>query len=182
MEGMTHSFLHAKGDCSRQSRGTLLVFTTKAPAGISILSAQIARGTPRRPLSNGVEGLVEMNFAREDNAVGLQISVRQYNDVTILDLSGKSTINAGESELLSKRLRALTDNGKRKVLLNLANLTHMDSTGISAIIESYVCLERQDGALKLLGPRGRVLEVLTLFRLLQTIPSFEDENQALASF
>ena len=115
-------------------------------------------------------------------AVGLQISVRQYNDVTILDLSGKSTIDARESELLNKRLRALTDYGKRKVLLNLANLTQMDSTGISAIVESHLCLERQDGALKLLGPRGRVLEVLTLFRLLGTIPSFEDETQALASF
>jgi len=114
--------------------------------------------------------------------VALQISVRQYSDVTILDLSGKSTIDASESELLSKRLRALTDYGKRKVLLNLANLTKMDSTGISAIVESYLCLKRQEGALKLLGPRGRVLEVLTLFRLLETIPSFEDETQALASF
>jgi len=114
--------------------------------------------------------------------VALQISVRQYNDVIIVDLSGKSTIDASESELLSKRLRALTDYGKRKVLLNLANLTKMDSTGISAIVESYLCVKHQKGALKLLSPRGRVLEVLTLFRLLETIPSFEDETQALASF
>ena len=112
----------------------------------------------------------------------LQISIRQCSDVSILDLSGKSTIDTSESDLLRKRLRALTDNGKRKVLLNLANLTQMDSTGISAILESYLSLEHQDGALKLLAPRGRVLEVLTLFRLLETIPSFEDETQALASF
>ena len=114
--------------------------------------------------------------------MGLQIVLRQCNDVTILDLTGKSTIDATESELLSKRLRALTDNGKHKLLLNLASLTQMDSTGISAIVEAYVCLQRQDGELKLLGPRGRVLEVLTLFRLLDTIPSFKDETQALASF
>jgi len=128
-----------------------------------------------------VETVVDMNFSGE-NAVGLQISVRQCNDVTILDLTGKSTIDASESELLGRRLRALTDRGKRKLLLNLANLIQMDSTGISAIVESYVCLQRQDGQLKLLGPRGRVLEVLTLFRLLETIPSFEDESKALASF
>lgn len=78
-----------------------------------------------------------MNIARE-GLVSLQIVVRQCNDVTILDLTGKSTIDASESELLSKRLRALTDNGKHKVLLNLANLTQMDSSGISAIIEAYV--------------------------------------------
>lgn len=78
-----------------------------------------------------------MNIARE-GLVSLQIVVRQCNDVTIMDLTGKSTIDASESELLSKRLRALTDNGKHKVLLNLANLTQMDSSGISAIIEAYV--------------------------------------------
>jgi anti-anti-sigma factor len=114
--------------------------------------------------------------------VGLQISIRQYNDVTILDLIGKSTIDADESEVLSQRLRTLSHHGRRKLLLNLANLTQMDSTGITAIVESHFCLKRQDGELKLLGPRGRVLEVLTLFRLLDSIPSFEDETQALVSF
>jgi anti-anti-sigma factor len=114
--------------------------------------------------------------------VDLQILVRQCNDVTILDLTGKAAMDASEGELLSKRLRALTDNGKRKLLVNLANLIQIDSTGISAIVESYVCLQRQDGQLKLLGPRGRVLEVLILFRLLDIIPSFKDETQALASF
>ena len=122
-----------------------------------------------------------MNMTR-GGGVGLQIVVRQCNDVTILDLIGKSTIDVGESELLSGRLRALTDNGKHKLLVNLANLTQMDSSGISAIIEAFLCLQRQNGELKLLGPRDRVLEVLTLFRLLDTIPSFRDEAQALASF
>jgi anti-anti-sigma factor len=114
--------------------------------------------------------------------VRLQILVRQCNDVTVLDLTGKATIDACEGELLSKRLRALTDNGKHKLLLNLADLTQVDSAGISAIVESYSCLERQGGELKLLSPRGRVREVLALFRLLETIPNFEDETEALASF
>jgi anti-anti-sigma factor len=91
-------------------------------------------------------------------------------------------MDASEGDLLSKRLRFFTDNGKHKLLLNLANLTQVDSSGISAIIEAYVCLQRQNGELKLLGPRGRVLEVLSLFRLLEKIPSFKEETQALASF
>jgi anti-sigma B factor antagonist len=114
--------------------------------------------------------------------VGLQISPLKYDDVTILDLRGRSTINGGESELLSSRLQELLANGVRKVLLNLANLTQVDSSGISIIIETYVSLKRQAGDLKLLCPRGRVLEVLDVFRLLDTIPSFEDETKALASF
>ena len=118
----------------------------------------------------------------QEGVVGLQISLRKYDDVTILDLRGRSTINGGESELLSSRLQELLADGFRKVLLNLANLTQVDSSGVSIIIETYVSLKRQAGDLKLLCPRGRVLEVLDVFRLLDTIPSFEDETKALASF
>jgi anti-anti-sigma factor len=114
--------------------------------------------------------------------VGLQISIRKSADVTILDLRGRSTIDGGESELLGSCLKKLVANGVRKLLLNLADLTQVDSSGIGVIVETYVSLKRQDGDLKLLCPCGRVLEVLTLFRLLDTIPSFEDEAQALASF
>ena len=70
----------------------------------------------------------------------------------------------------------------RKVLLNLKELTHVDSSGVGVIIATYISLKRQDGDLKLLCPCGRVLKVLTLFRLLDVIPSFEDESEALASF
>ena len=114
--------------------------------------------------------------------VGLQISIRESADVTILDLRGRSTIDGGESELLSSRLKALVAGGARKLLLNLVDLTQVDSSGVGVIVGTYVSLKRQGGELKLLCPCGRVLEVLTVFRLLDTIPSFEDEAQALASF
>jgi anti-anti-sigma factor len=68
------------------------------------------------------------------------------------------------------------------LLLNLLNLSQIDSSGVSIIIEMYVSLKRRGGELKLLAPRGRVLRVLRVFRLLDVIPSFEDEAQALESF
>ena len=114
--------------------------------------------------------------------MGLQISIRESADVTVLDLQGRSTIDGGESELLNSRLKELVAKGVRKLLLNLVNLTQVDSSGVGIIVETYVSLKRQRGELKLLCPCGRVLEVLTVFRLLDTIPSFEDEAQALASF
>jgi anti-anti-sigma factor len=119
---------------------------------------------------------------RYEGVVGLQISIRKHEDVTILDLRGRSTMDGGESELLSSHLQELVTHGVRKVLLNLANLTQVDSSGVSVIIDMYVSLKRQAGDLKLLCPYGRVLEVLTVFHLLDTIPSFEDETRALASF
>jgi anti-anti-sigma factor len=114
--------------------------------------------------------------------VGLQISIRESGDVIILDLRGRSTIDGGESELLSSRLKELVANGVRKLLLNLAGLTQVDTTGVGVIIGAYISLRERGGELKLLCPRGRVLEVFRVLRLLKFIPSFEDETQSLASF
>ncbi len=114
--------------------------------------------------------------------MGLQISIRESGDVTILDLRGRSTIDGGESELLSQHLQKLVANGVRKVLLNLRELTHVDSSGVSIIVRTYVSLKRQGGDLGLLRPGGRVLEVFRVLHLLNTIPTFENEAQALASF
>lgn len=114
--------------------------------------------------------------------MGLQISIRESGDVTILDLRGRSTIDGGESELLSSRLKELVANGVRKLLLNLADLAQVDTSGISVIIGTYISLRNRGGELKLLCPRGRVLEVFRVVRLLEFIPGFEDETQALASF
>ena len=81
--------------------------------------------------------------------------------------------------MLSSNLQKLVADGKRKLLLNLADLTQIDSSGLGIIVRSYVSLRQKGGELKLLCPWGRVLPVL---RLLDVIPSFEDETQALASF
>jgi anti-anti-sigma factor len=114
--------------------------------------------------------------------VALQISVRENGDVSIVDLLGRSTIGGGESVLLSERLRDLVTTGKYRVLLNLKNLSQIDSSGVSIIVEMYIFLTRIGGELKLLSPRGRVLDVLRVFRLLDVVPSFEDETNALTSF
>jgi anti-anti-sigma factor len=121
-----------------------------------------------------------MNFTRD--VVTLQISTRESGDVSILDLRGRLTIDAGESELLSDQLRTLVANGVRKLLLNLEDLTQVDSSGVSIIVGTFVSLKRQGGDLKLLCPSGRVLEVLTVLHLIKIIPSFQDEAEALASF
>jgi anti-anti-sigma factor len=114
--------------------------------------------------------------------VGLQFSVRESGDISIVDLLGRSTIGGGGSVLLSKRLRDLVGSGKSRVLLNLRNLSQIDSSGVSVIVEMYISLRKIGGDLKLLSPRGRVLEVLRVFRLLDIVPSFENETKALTSF
>ena len=114
--------------------------------------------------------------------MGLQISLRQSGEVTIMDLRGRATIDAGESEQLSVRLMELVAKGTRKLLLNLSELNQVDSSGIRVIVSGYVSLRDRDGALKLLNPWGKVLDVLQALHLLKVIPSFEDEGEGVASF
>jgi anti-anti-sigma factor len=113
--------------------------------------------------------------------VEFQISIRTSGDVTILDLRGSATIGS-DGGLLSGQLQELLANGVRNLLLNLADLAQIDSSGVSAIVETYVSLKRRGGSLALLRPDGRVLVVLKVIHLLEIIPNFEDEAKALASF
>ncbi len=113
--------------------------------------------------------------------MNLQIIARKSGDVTILDLQGRVTIGVS-NDLLIARLRELLDEGVRKVLINLENVPAMDSSGISSLVRSFVTLQRTGGSLRLLHPAGHVREVLELTRLLHSIPNFDDEAQAIASF
>ena len=123
----------------------------------------------------------DVNLAKR-GTVGLQISIRKSDDVFILDLRGRSTIDGGKSELLDSHLQKLVANGARKLLLNLADLTQVDSSGLSVIVGACVSLRRQGGDLRVLRPSGLVLEVFRVLRLQEAILSFEDEAEAVASF
>ena len=114
--------------------------------------------------------------------MGLQISIRKSGDFTVLDLRGRATINHDESELLARQLQELTARGALKFLLNLAELTQIDSSGLSVIATTCAALRKQGGELKFLCPRGTVLEVFKVLHLPELIPTYEDENQALGSF
>ena len=113
--------------------------------------------------------------------MALQISIRESGDVTILDLHGRATINDGESKLLKSRLQELIAKGVSKFLLNLAYLSQVDSSGLSVIATTYVSLTREGGCLGFLRPRGRVREVLSVLHLLEVVPCFENEAEAVAS-
>ena len=111
----------------------------------------------------------------------LQATTRKSDDVTILDLNGRATIDAG-NDVLAFELRRLLDSGAQRLLVNLASLTQIDSSGISTLVRTFLALGRAGGSLKLVAPTGRVRQVLSVVRLLGVIPTFDDEATALASF
>jgi anti-anti-sigma factor len=121
-------------------------------------------------------------FSRGEEAVmGLQITSRKSGNVTILDLVGRIIIGSS-NDSLGVELRKLADAGPSDVIVNLAGVAQIDSSGISTLVRSFVSLERQGGGLKILNPTGHVKEVLELTRLINSIPAFTDEAKAIAAF
>ena len=123
------------------------------------------------------------NSALEEkvSVMGLQITTRQAGDITILELRGRATIGSS-TDALNSELRKLISGGVKNILVNLADVMQMDSSGISTLVRTFVTLTRQGGKFKLLRPQGHVREVLELTRLIKSIPTFDDESQALANF
>lgn len=113
--------------------------------------------------------------------LALAIRERRINGVTILDLEGEITIGPW-SEAFNKKLEELLQQGQDRLLLNLARVTKIDSSGISALVRTYVTLRKRQGTLKLLNPTGYVREVLEITNLLDRIEFYEEEKAAINSF
>ena len=112
----------------------------------------------------------------------LQIAIRESGDITLLDLQGRATITDGEIDLLRIRMEQLISTGTRKIVLNLGELTHVDSAGFGLIIKVCSLLRAEGGDLKLIRPRGPALAAFNVLRLLDLIPTFDEEHAAIASF
>ena len=111
----------------------------------------------------------------------LDVKERQAGDVTILDLSGEVRIGEG-AVALRDSIRNLADQGKNKVLLNLAGVKYMDSTGVGELIANYTTITRQGGQLKLLSLTEKIQNLLVITKLLTVFDSYENEAEALKSF
>lgn len=111
----------------------------------------------------------------------LNISERQAGDVTILDLDGKITIGEG-SVALRNAIRRLVGEGKKKILLNLAGVGYVDSSGIGELVSSFTAVNKEGGQLKLLNLTQKIQDLLAITKLLTVFDTFENEGEALASF
>jgi anti-anti-sigma factor len=108
----------------------------------------------------------------------VQIAMRLVDDATVLDLEGRLILGPA-TELLSGRLQDLIAKGCRKLLVNMKTVTQVDTTGISTIVRAFVSMQREGGKLALFHMSDRVRMVLDMTRLLNVIPNYSDEAEAL---
>ena len=111
----------------------------------------------------------------------LTITERQAGDVTILDMSGKVTIGDG-SVALRTVIRRLLQEGKKKVLLNLAGVGYIDSSGIGELVSSYTTTNNAGGQLKLLNLTQKLQDLLAITKLLTVFDVYNDESEALGTY
>ncbi len=111
----------------------------------------------------------------------LNISERQAGDVTVLDLGGRITIGEGSVSLRSA-IRRLIEEGKKKILLNLGNVSYVDSSGIGELVSSFTTINREGGQLKLLNLTQKIQDLLAITKLLTVFDVYDDESSALNSY
>ena len=113
--------------------------------------------------------------------VNLYIHERRERDVAVLDLKGRIRIDGG-TLALHRSIRCLVDEGKTKILLNLAGVTHIDSTGLGELISSCVTVSNKGGQIKLAHLTERLQDIMTITKLVTVFDVYDNEPAALASF
>jgi anti-sigma B factor antagonist len=106
---------------------------------------------------------------------------REIGDVSIFDLTGRITLGDG-SALVRELVRQFLSDGHRKLLLNLAAIDYIDSTGLGELVSAYRLIKSQGGELKLLHLNKKVTDLLQVTKLYAVFDIHNDEAQALASF
>jgi anti-sigma B factor antagonist len=111
----------------------------------------------------------------------MHLEVRKSGDVVILDLKGKLTAGLGD-QLLREAIDELLAENQRKVLLNLSEVSFLDSAGVGELVAGLRTAQRFGARLKLLNVAERVYSTLDMARLLPTFEIFGDEGEAVRSF
>jgi anti-sigma B factor antagonist len=113
--------------------------------------------------------------------MALRATHRDAGQSTVVDLSGKITLGEG-SALLRKTVRGLLDEKRTHIVLNLADVDYIDSSGIGELVSAYTTVKNRGGDLKLLHLTKKVHDLLQLTKLYTVFEVYTEERAALNSF
>jgi anti-sigma B factor antagonist len=113
--------------------------------------------------------------------VSAKLSPRQVGDVTVIDVAGRITLGEGSSNL-REGIRDMVAKGNKKLLLNLGDVTYIDSSGIGELVSGFTSVANAGGQLKLINLTKRVKDLLQITKLYTVFEVYEDEAAAIRSF
>lgn len=113
--------------------------------------------------------------------MGLKGTARDVGTVIVVDFSGTITLGEG-SAVLRGMLRELIAKGHRKIILNLGDVTYIDSSGIGELVGAFISMRNQQGELKLLNLTKKVQDLIQITKLYTVFDVPPDEASAVRSF
>ena len=113
--------------------------------------------------------------------MSMKVSNRQVDGVTVVDMNGRITLGEG-SVILRDTIRDLVGKGQKKILLNLGDVTYIDSSGIGELVSAFTAVRREGGELKLLNLTKKVHDLLQITKLYTVFDIKDDETAAIKSF
>lgn len=113
--------------------------------------------------------------------MALKTSVRQVGNVAIVDLSGRITLGE-ECAKLRETLKGLQASGQKAILLNLADVSYIDSAGLGELVGTYASMQNSGGEIKLLNVQSKVGDLLQVTKLYTVFQTHSDEAEAVRSF
>ena len=111
----------------------------------------------------------------------MKIKARTIGDIRILDCNGKITLGEGTLSLRNT-LHETLESGTNKIVLNLAHINYIDSSGIGELVRTFTTVTKEGKQLKLLNLTNKIRELLVITKLLTVFQVYENEQAALASF
>ena len=111
----------------------------------------------------------------------MQIDERTIGDVVVLDIKGRVQLGEGD-EMLKDKVNSLLNQGRKKIILNLAEVPYIDSAGLGEVVRTYTTVSRQGGQLKLVNLTKRITDLLMITKLLTVFETFDTEQEALKSY
>jgi anti-sigma B factor antagonist len=111
----------------------------------------------------------------------MNVNVRQRDDVTILDLKGKITIGTGDVALRNS-VQEVMAGGAKRVLINMSEVSTIDSSGIGELVSAYTTATNRGAKLKLYNLPAKVSDILTITQLITVFDVYDNEDQAVGSF
>jgi anti-sigma B factor antagonist len=113
--------------------------------------------------------------------VSMKATNRQVDGVAVVDMSGRITLGEG-SVVLRDTIRDLIGKGQKKILLNLGDVTYIDSSGIGELVSAFTAVRREGGELKLLNLTKKVHDLLQITKLYTVFDIKDDEAAAIKAF
>ena len=111
----------------------------------------------------------------------MKANLRESGNVTIIELKGKITIGSGDIQLRDT-ITKLLEGGKSNILVNMKEVTAIDSSGIGELVGCYTTVTNKGGKLRLLHLPPKIQDVLTVTQLITVFDVYENETEAVASF